>query len=472
MKTWLLGLNESYLAAWANKGLVRRGLKCLGDQDPSRWQWQDHQISGDIDGHQLLLTGEDVTHLSCSCVAPGPCFHQVAFLLGLKTWLESQGEESTPEAQPEPWEIDQQTFESHFGLAVRRKAYEWQVDGLSCEIDKHRDGVDALLYEKELRRMVVPLGSIKASRCSCKVDLCSHLASLMVQLNPALQLPEPTLEEVQCQAIQQCEDWLDGLMISGVAGLAESQMQQGQALVNELKQADLPRLSSMLAGLQAWLQMERHPQRMRPQGDYVRRLQQLSLLMAGLRQEKPPVARLKLMGRHRRNYYVAPKMSLLCLGVALWRSPQGMEGYRSYFYHQQQRRLVTLAEGRNASDFWSAKQGLSEAKLAQHGLMSLAGQHITLTNALLSPDGQLRGAPTTLLESEGQWGWSQLAPLLQTVEYWQQQLGRLQGQWWSDQGVTLACIGVSQLTPWTADPLNQHYQAQCVDHQGGDFCSG
>lgn len=133
MQQWIAGLGEEDLAAWANRGLLRRAHKILSDV---HIQVQDDNIVAQVQQNEstytITVADAGFTHIQCSCNSVGPCHHALAALMAAKA--------EQPQSQPEtlsktPWLIEDETErERLLGRRELRQATEKLHRGLPVKL--------------------------------------------------------------------------------------------------------------------------------------------------------------------------------------------------------------------------------------------------------------------------------------------------------------------------------------------------
>ena len=403
LHAWLRALDEPAIAAWANKGLLRRGKGVLDQQDTAAWHVDEDRVEAVIEGHRQRLSGVGFEHLSCNCPAFGPCHHLCCFLLGLPALLPAG--EAPGEAPTGDWlELDLPALEQALGAAVLRRARRWFAQGYEAELETGPGGLTGNLQDPEPATVrLLNAGGLAGSICSCKAGRCAHRALVVLQhrLAEGRELPPPpgNLEPYQSDCLAALDPWLESLVLQGIAGTTGTFLDQGEALATALRQADLPRPAAMLRGLVTRL---RHDLERRG-GDTPAQIRQtlagLWLLTRGLRKNPLPRPLAELAGVHRRPYLQVRELTLQAVSVEVWDTLTGQRGFSVHFYVPERRGWLSWSESRGADQdpLWNPLLACQSAQLGGVSIKALRRQPHRLHTGWCSADGRLSGRDGTRL---------------------------------------------------------------------------
>jgi hypothetical protein len=404
---WLAGINDDYLLAWANKGLLRRGRKLLAQQDPNQWTLDETQASASLDGWEQHLDGVGFEHLNCGCPAMGPCHHLLAFLLGLKQRL-AQGEVvgDPPQTPSEagttvaaPWLIDDPAErQAILGKAHLERARRWLAQGLAGVLSEDDQGLKGELPEPLSAQVIIPqAGGIAHSLCSCKEPRCGHRALVVLQACREAGLPDheedqvDALTEDQRELLATLEPWLRLLALQGMSGIPRLHIEQGRALVTELQQVDLPLPARQLARVAEMLEQEWGRQSVSSPARLRQALAILSAHVGALSRQPLPQPLLSLAGRHRRRYTQRHDLDLVGVATEVWETLSGYRGYSAYFYAPQDGGYFQLSEARKPDQEpgWDPGSALAQARFGEQKVIALLGSRVRMLNGWCSLDNRL-----------------------------------------------------------------------------------
>ena len=418
LATWLRELDDEFLTAWANRGLLRRGRK-LAESLPATPAATTCTIGPDectatLDGHQqaLQLPG-GFEQLSCSCPAASACHHLIAFLLYLQKQAASVvNDPAETETGPPPWLSDDlAALEKQLGKSYYKRAQQLLLQAPEIELDDTAGALLVKVTDNEQYSVRIPRSlGIRAATCSCKAERCVHKALAVLAARQQAGLYDPladlneALSSAQYDVVEQLQDWLRELVGQGSAGLSRALLERGEALVTVAKQADFPLLASLLSGLlerlndelagRSFLQMEQLRSRLAP----------LWGRLKALRQTPLPQSLQALVGTHKRHYRLVQELELLVIGAEAWQSAAGFCGLSLHcyapasgeWYRHTQARSLQQAE---ASD-WSPQQCWQHETWGGQRFYNLPLRRICVRRGWLSRDNQLSGRDGTLIESD------------------------------------------------------------------------
>lgn len=423
---WITNINDDYLVQWANKGLLRRGKKQLekliAADGLSDWQLDDSVAGATIDGFEQQLTAVGFDHLSCSCAATGPCFHLICFLLGLQTLAVNRPEgtdsnadsradtdanispavgEAISESDLPPWHISEAgERERQLGKAHVTKAQRQVLQGVP--VDWQETG-SALTGSIELNRTfnvhIPRAGGLAVSLCSCKKEKCEHRALLVLTWCIAQGLMAPpedksALDPWQGQVLEQVEQWLNQLAQQGMSSVTRLLLDQGDRLITELKQADLPKPAYLVERINGLLRLEWQRQLISSPDRLRTALAELYAHLLALRTEPMPQPLRILAGEHKRRFNPVRQLDLIGIGAEEWSvstdasSSSGVNSSESdklrtrvYFYSPSQQRFYTVSYQGNRG------QNIESAYLGNCAVNRLLHSRFTLAQGWSSADG-------------------------------------------------------------------------------------
>lgn len=391
---WIRSLDEASVAAWANKGLVRRGLKVLADGAGAQWSTGAGEATARIEGFTQHIGRVGFEHARCDCPAQVTCHHLCAFLLGLGHHLPAA--ETAAEAAPADWRLtDSDKLAALLGAAALRKALQWLANDIEADLENEAGSITGTLELTETLVVRLPaVGGLAAALCSCRKPACVHRALVVLQARreagqPIPPLPPVALDPDAAKRLGHVRGWMESLVIQGWSGSGQAFLDQGEALAVELKQAQMPRLCAALQQLVALLRQDS------PGAQDA--LAALWMLLRGLQATPLPRPLRELTGVHRRGYGAVGELELHCAGVERWSTPAGHHGFSVHFWAPARQGYLDWSEVRQqalAPD-WDPDQALAQADLGGLAVKAMIGAPCMLAAGWVSVNGRLSGRDGT-----------------------------------------------------------------------------
>lgn len=503
---WISNINDDYLSQWANKGLLRRGhkqlQKLIDGELLSAWKLDESGAAGVIDGFEQALRAAGFEHLSCSCPAPGPCFHLIAFLLGLQRLAVKLSDQSAnniaeqlavaalaqPDnnapsahsAEPElpPWLIsDAAEREQLLGRTDISKALKLLVQNVAVDFQETASALTASVELKQIFTVYIPrTGGLAVSLCSCKKARCEHRALVILSCcidQGLLQRPKDdcAITPWQKLVLQQLEQWLNQFAEQGMSSVSKLLLDHCERLTSELKQADLPKPAYLLSRVNALLRQEWQRQLISSSDRLRVALAELYAHLLALRSE--PIAQpFKILaGEHKRSFKVIRNLDLFAIATEQWRpSVAGSNDINKrhklkiYFYCPSQCRFYTV------SYQVSTGQNLGNVYLGNYSLKTLLHSRFTLTHSWCSADGGLSTRQGTYI--------AEVAPLEFDALFAQrfsvnEQIAEIAEQMianpYDRKAVRLAIVQCDAMNSLTFASITQQWQGTCVDIDGNNL---
>ncbi|RSZ60930.1 hypothetical protein HF313_17420 [Massilia atriviolacea] len=391
---WIRSLDDDGVAAWANKGLVRRGLKVLADGADPQWRIGDGEAGARIEGFTQQIGKLGFEHARCDCPAQVTCHHLCAFLLGLRQHLPDSAAEAAP--APADWLLaDSDRLGALLGTAALRKALQWLANDTEAELE-HLPGV--VTGTLELTEPVIvrlpAVGGLAAALCSCRKPACAHRALVVLQARresgqPIPPLPPVALDADAADRLGHLRGWMASLVIQGWSGSGQAFLDQGEALAMELKQAQMPRVCAALQQLVGLLRQD--------SGAAQDALAALWMLLRGLQASPLPRPLRELTGVHRRGYGAVGGLELHCTGVERWSSAGGHHGFSLHFWAPARQDYLVWSEVRQQAlaPEWDPDHALMHADLGGLALTSMLAAPCVLASGWVSGNGRLSGRDGT-----------------------------------------------------------------------------
>ena len=432
MISWIHDINDDYLVHWANKGLLRRGKKqldkCLADEATFKANWSitDTDATAQIDGHEQKLTDAGFEQLSCSCAANGPCFHLVCFLLGLKhiankqvsdsgvndtqqylasnlpvhankqpesrqpkdeepcepATSQKEQHQSPPKIGPPPWQFDSyEDIAKHFTKAAFSKAQRYLLQSMPVNWQETESALTGNVQLKQVYNVHIPQnGGLNLSLCSCDKPQCEHRALLVLAwcIEQQRILP-PARDEAllpwQRTVLNNLGNWLNQIVQYGMSSTTKLQIEQGERLTIELKQADLPKPAFLLSRVTALLTLEWQHQLISSPDRLRAAVAQLYAHKKALLVSPLPQPLNQLAGEHKRRFVACTGLDLIGIAVEeLRRVNKDDETVTStkpnfkvhFFSPTQQRFYSVIFQGLHGNSFRSALLGNCQVQRLLH----------------------------------------------------------------------------------------------------------
>lgn len=395
---WIRSLDEDSVTAWANKGLVRRGLKVLAESADAQWRVDEGGASARIEGYAQQIATVGFAQARCDCPAQVSCHHLCAFLLGLRSHLPDSAAGAAPE-QADWLAAESGQLGATLGTAALRKALQWLANDIEAELEQQAGAINATLELDEAFLVRLPaVGGLAAALCSCRKPACAHRALVVLQARREAGLPIPPLPPVALDAqagerLAHLRGWMSSLVIQGWSGSGQAFLDQGEALAVELKQARMPRVCAALQQLVALLRAD--------SGGAQDALAALWMLLRGLQARSLPRPLRELAGVHRRGYGAVGGVELHCAGVERWEAPGGHHGFSVHFWAPARQAYLVWSEVRQQAlaPAWDPDQALAHADLGGLALTTMLAAPCVLAAGWVSDNGRLSGRDGTRMQA-------------------------------------------------------------------------
>lgn len=394
---WIRSLDEDSVAAWANKGLVRRGLKVLADSGDPHWTISDAgDASARIEGFTQHIGKVGFEHARCDCPAQVTCHHLCAFLLGLRQHLPEQ---TAAPAQADWLLADSGKLPAVLGAASLRKALQWLANDIEAELEHQAGSITGTLELAEAVVVRLPaVGGLAAALCSCRKPACAHRALVVLQARreagaPIPPLPPVALDPQACERLAHLRGWMESLVVQGWSGSGQAFLDQGEALAVELKQAQMPRVCAALQHVVALLRTDNVGAQ--------DALAALWMLVRGLQATPLPRPLRELAGVHRRGYAAVSGLELHCTGVERWETAGGHHGFSVVFWAPARADYLVWSEVRQQAlaPEWDPDQALAQADLGGVAVAAMLGAPCMLAAGWVSGNDRLSGRDGTRMHA-------------------------------------------------------------------------
>ena len=527
MISWIHDINDDYLVHWANKGLLRRGKKqldkCLADEATFKTDWSitDTGAKAQIDGHEQHLTDAGFEHLSCNCAANGPCFHLVCFLLGLKHLASQQVTDNSthdtqqpqvcdqpertskqptqankqlhdeencapitlqeehsqsPKIGPLPWQFDSyEEIEKHFTKAAFNKAQRYLLQSMPVSWQETESALTGQVQLKQVYNVHIPKnGGLKLSLCSCEKPQCEHRALLVLSwcIEQQRILP-PTRDEAllpwQRTVLHDLGRWLNQIVQYGISSVTKLQIEQGERLAIELKQADLPRPAFLLSRVTTLLTLEWQHQLISSPDRLRAALAQLHAYRKALLVSPLPQPLNQLAGEHKRRFVANTGLDLIGIAAEELRRVKKDDealintqpSFKVHFFSPTQQRFYSVIfQGLNGNSFHNALLGNGQVQRLLHA-------SFILNKGWCSADGGIstkedthikRITPSPLVDM--------LAQLPSVNTQITQIVNKIRANPYDDHAPLFGIIRSDAFNALELNEVHQQWQTQCEDNEG------
>ncbi|NHZ91016.1 hypothetical protein F2P45_18620 [Massilia sp. CCM 8733] len=460
---WIRSLDEDSVAAWANKGLVRRGLKVLADGADAQWRTGAGEATARIEGFTQHIGRVGFEHARCDCPAQVTCHHLCAFLLGLGRHLPDGAAQPTP-AQADWLLAGSGKLASLLGVAALRKALQWLANDIEADLQNEAGSISGTLELAEAVVVRLPaVGGLAAALCSCRKPACVHRALVVLQARRAAGQPIPPLPPVAldldaADKLAHLRGWMESLVVQGWSGSGQAFLDQGEALAVELKQAQMPRVCTALQQLVALLRAD--------SGGAQDALAALWMLLRGLQASPPPRPLRELTGVHRRGYGAVGELELHCAGVERWDTAGGHHGFSLHFWAPARQGYLVWSEVRQQAlaPEWDPDQALAQADLGGLAVKSMLGSPCMLASGWVSGNGRLSGRDGTRMHALA--GALRLPILDDLTPMIARMAADLHDDPWRIAAPAACCIAIAEQAPLHGDRNSGAWSMQVGDAAG------
>lgn len=488
--SWLSDINEQYLTGWANKGLVRRGKKQLEKESISDWQLTAHAASANINNYHQTIDGIGFEFAKCNCAAAGPCFHLTCFLLGLQQKVANRAsadpqiaepttepkvkidDKATRTVAPSPsWQISCAKQRAKLlGQINIKKAALWLQQGVTVYQHVKSNGLLTEIYLEQVITVFIPkTGGVAISSCSCKKERCAHRAVAVLHALPesskqSVFSQSLVLSDYATQCINALSQWLQSLLLHGRVGTTQFSLEQGQALVTELTQADLPRLAKLLSILCVNLKQDVERMSQSSPSLFSDKLAEIWAIISALSPLSVDLPLPLLTGEHRKRYAIVQDIDVFALGIECWRSLTGHRGFTLHMYCPTLGRFLSFSQSRSRSidPNWDTIEALKQAKLGGYDLPSLVTTKFRIGKGWVSSDGRVSSQTgTTVLTPSSQY-WADFYTLAKTKQQiLSGYLEQLKQNPFAQK--TQQLVAISTIEPLIFNRFKQTWQGICYD---------
>lgn len=413
----LAAYDEAALTLLANKGLVRRAQHDVEEGKTAVTSVEDETAIVACDGETVRIDARGPRSATCTCPAPGVCRHRLAAVMMLQSSAlpPSSDEDSaepapaTPALNDEIAAVTIDAVRKWAGKASWRAAVEMAEgggavvqDGPALSITFADDGPSVrILPGLGLDGMVskVKPDARKAWHAAAWLLARRHLGlAVAEEASPVLQSAEfadgpvaPAFLDAVAAALGDC--------CRMAFNLAPASLEERLFTLSVSSRADaLPRLAAMLRRLSAQVRSRRLRDFTFDPDDCLQICSDAFALVSALRaidETTPPDYRRQLQGVSRQDYAEVGNLRLFGACADAWTTASRARGVTGYFYDRDGDRWLTATLARGAGldpGFEPTRAYRSESLWGGPPLDTLSHSEITLTAALVSPEGRLSGA--------------------------------------------------------------------------------
>lgn len=396
LRALITSFDDDALIALANKGLLRRAQKAVPEAQVQHYD--DDEARVQTGGQTVTIPAGGPQTATCDCPATGVCSHILTAVLVLRDSSEpTDAEPATPEGptvSASDWlagltadQLRKFAGADFDGAAVLAATAHVEQRGGNAQASFPSpeatvtfvagQDLKAALYKGPAtrKRLVVAAGAI-ALRDLAGVARGAPLASP----NAA---PAPDSETMD--AILRALEEAIGQIFHGSAVLAEERLLD---LAISAKVQSAPRLMGQLMTLSTQAGWAEADDVRFEGGRFLAALSRTYALARAIRLCPDDTG---LLGQARRSYQPVADMTLMCLGLHGWTTPNGARGLTAYFLDQEtgEHRSATVARGAGMDLAFTAYQAYSNPLWGTPAASRLSGSSLVLENPLCAEDGQI-----------------------------------------------------------------------------------
>lgn len=415
-------LDEEALAAFANKGLVRRAKKDFSrGENPVTLDVSDEDlVKLQVADSLVTFTEKGLTQAVCDCPSVEFCRH----ILIACFWLAEQNIESAKETEvaAKTEQVRGKTEEAAFQnlleisladleKAVGKKVFALGVEFLQknfeCQISKPANGVHLVEFINEnVSVRLLKDADFPGHLCSCrKQEICRHkVAAILafrrenaVDFLPAAQIENAksaaALSPAQIKVLQKTTKLFKEFVEIGTAHLSENSVEQLQTLATSAGGASLFRLSFALKNLADGLSLSLERSAQADETAWLIFLSKTYALCSALLAADTPKP--KFIGVSRTGYEEIGSLELAGVGAYQWQTLSGYHGVSILFWDNRAKRFFSWTDARPKSDQSFTPYNSFIGEMRWQGVSSpsqAANSIIKLQNAAKSAQNRLSGS--------------------------------------------------------------------------------
>lgn len=431
-------LDEEALAAFSNKGLVRRASKDFAaDKTIAALLSADEKtIKIQAADGIVALTEKGLTESVCDCPATETCRH----ILIACFWLAEQTAQAEPSAvadgvsdidEPPVDKIDDSSFqhllnisladlEKAAGKRLFAQAIEFLQKNADSRVNAPKNGVCLVEFpDANISVRLLQDAGAGGHLCSCrKTDVCQHKIAAILALrreNAVEFLPAATekaesvlkLSEAQIKVLQKTQKLFEEFVEIGCPHLSASSVERLQTLATSAGGASLFRLSFALKSLADGLNLSLRRSAQADETAWLIFLSKTYALVSALLAADAPNP--KFIGTSRSAYEEIGTLELAGVGAYQWQTLSGYHGVTILFWENRAKRFFSWTDARPKTDASFAPsaafagemrwQNVNSPKQAAESVLKLQNAARNSQNRL-SGSGQINGFVTGATDVE------------------------------------------------------------------------
>lgn len=417
-------LDEDALAAFSNKGLVRRARKdfASGEIVVTLASANENAIKIQVADASVALTEKGLTESVCDCPSTEVCRH----ILIVCFWLAEQIEPSavndevstaneslagSDENSHHPFqhllEISLSDLEKAAGKKVFAQGIKFVQKNPECCISAPANGVCLIEFvEANVAVRLLKDAGIGGHLCSCrKSEICPHKIAAMlafrrennVEFLPAVSSEKSAsvlkLSDSQVKVLQKVRKLFEEFVEIGCTHLSESSVEQLQTLATSAGGASLFRLSFALKSLADGLNLSLQRSAQADETAWLIFLSKTYALASALLSAETPNP--KFIGTSRSVYEEIGTLELAGVGAYQWQTLSGYHGVTILFWDNRARRFFSWTDARPKADGSFTPQTAFTGELRWQGINSpkqAAESVFKLQNAARNSQNRLSGS--------------------------------------------------------------------------------
>ena len=393
-------LDEDYLVAIANRGLVNRA-KREAAQTQLAFSISDEAINAEFsDGTQVKITGA-LSQFECSCPSRTICRH--VLLAIIKAAEESGAGAETEEEPPAITEADfayllnftpEQLIKT-LGKSAYNNALFKIASGGTAEIEMSSI-LNITLGDSAFVVRFLPNAGLEQSVCGCKTKNCRHrleaILYYMQHKTGKLELELPEAEaEIDTEILPYVKKLIEEMFQVGLARLPAGYAETCGQFAVLCHGAGFASFERLFQTAEKELELCHQKNAAFDKPRLIRSLTSIYSTCCALEQGGDA----RLAGQFRQQYMELPRINILGLGASLWYAKSGFCGITAVFYCPELKKTLTFAVSRPAENEAAAMKTIKQMRQTKSswnlalGMGALAKCELSLTGAKVSGSGRL-----------------------------------------------------------------------------------
>jgi len=470
-------LDDDYLAAIANKGLVNRARR-EAPQTQLSLVIEDDMIEARFsDGIQVKITGT-LSQFECSCPSRTICRH--VLLAMIKAAEESRTGSETEEERSAITEADfayllnftpEQLIKA-FGKSAYNNALFKIASGGTAEIEVSSI-LNVTLGDSAFVVRFLPGAELEQSVCGCKTKNCRHRLEAILYYtrhkNGTLEFELPESETtIDIEILPYVKTLVEEMFQVGLARLPAGYAETCGQFAVLCHGAGFAAFERLFQTAEKELELCHQKNAAFDKRRLIRSLTSIYSICCALEQGGDP----RLAGQFKQQYMELPRVGILGLGASAWYAKSGFCGITAVFYCPELKKTLTFAVSRPAENEAAAMKTIKQMRQAKHawnlalGVGALAKGELSLTGAKVSTSGRLSSSENvtaSLVKPDIPYTHPGLSPCVH------EDFTKIKDQFLFDEesaAMIYAVLRVQTIENGTFDRVTQSYKAQMFDTAG------